>query len=79
MERLSSYGVKAVDELLNSPRDGKPFRIVVGKTVASPDAPDLPWAAYEQTGVDGMRMAANARGGVYEFGPDEFQKMLPAE
>ena len=60
-KRLKAYNVADVDELLKSPRDGQPFTIVCGKRLAPPDSPNTPWAAYEQTGVDGTRLAAQVR------------------
>jgi hypothetical protein len=75
---LASYNVKSPDEILKSPRDGQPFVIVCGKVIAPPDSPGTPWAAYEQTGVDGKRMAATVRGGIYELTPEDFARQLPA-
>jgi hypothetical protein len=77
MTRLKSYGVKQVDDLLKSPRDGQPLTIVCGQRIAAPDQPDLVWAAFEQTGVDGKRLACNVRGGVEELDATAFQQRIP--
>ena len=74
---LSGYGVKNVDDLLGASRDGKPLKVVCGAKVASPDYPDLPWAAYEQEGVDGTRAAVNSRGNVFELSAEEFARQVP--
>lgn len=66
-----------VDALLTSPRDGQPFVIVVGKSIVPKDSPTTPWAAYESTGVDGKRLAAQVRGAVLELSPEEFAQQFP--
>jgi len=77
MSDLSAYGVKNVDDLLRHGRDGQPLQVIYGQTVAAPDKPEYPWAAYEQSGVDGMRLAVNVRGGVQELGAAEFSQQIP--
>ena len=74
---LSGYGVKNADDLLGASRDGKPLMVVCGAKIASPDYPDLPWAAYEQEGVDGKRAAVNTRGNVFELTAEEFARQVP--
>ena len=74
---LANYNVKSADDILNSRRDGLPFTLICGKKILDPDQPDLPWAAYEQTGVDGKRLAANTRGGVVELTAEEFARRVP--
>lgn len=73
---LKRMNISSVDELLTSPRDGQPLVIVYGKKHAPADSPGTPWAAVEQTGVDGKRMAAQVRGSVDELAPDVFEKEL---
>jgi hypothetical protein len=75
---LVNYNVKSADDLLSSRRDGQPFVLICGKKVFDPDQPDMLWAAYEQTGVDGNRLAANVRGGVVELSAEEFARRIPA-
>ena len=77
--RLEPYNVDSVDELLISPRDEQPFVVVYGKKLVSKDSPNTPWAAYEQTGVDGKRLAAQVRGVLEEYTPDEFSAKVPAK
>ena len=67
-----------VDTLLTSPRDGQPFVVVYGKRVAPPGSPNTPWAAYEQTGVDGKRLAAQVRGQIVELTTEEIDKQIAA-
>jgi hypothetical protein len=67
-----------VDGLLTSPRDGQPLVVVYGKRVAPADSPNTPWAAYEQTGVDGKRLAAQVRGQIVELTSDEIARQLQA-
>lgn len=78
-EDLARYNVKELDQLLVSPRDGKPFLFVVGKRVAPPNSPGTPWAAYEQVGVEGKIMAVQVRGGVHELTADELAKIVGQE
>ncbi len=70
IERMDIGGV---DGLLKSPRDGQPLVVIYGKRQAPADSPNTAWAAYEQTGVDGKRMAAAVRGVVDEFTADEIE------
>jgi hypothetical protein len=76
---LSAYGVNSVDDLLRAGRDGQPIQVIYGEKVVSPDRPEYPWAAYEQVGVDGKRLASDARGGVYEIGDEEFSLQIPVK
>ena len=78
MSDLSAYGVKSVDDLMRSGRDGQPLQIIYGKTVSAPDRPDFPWAAYEQTGIDGTRLAVHSRGGVQELDAEQFSQQVRA-
>jgi len=77
LDQLADYNVKSADDLLKSPRDGQPLVIISGKKVSAPDQGDFPWAAYEQTGVAGKRMAVNVRGGVADMTPEEFAQHVP--
>jgi hypothetical protein len=77
MSDLSAYGVKSVDDLLGKGRDGQPIQVIYGATVTAPHQTEYPWAAYEQTGVGGQRLAVNVRGGLQELAPDEFSKQVP--
>jgi hypothetical protein len=79
LDQLAGYNVKSADDLLKSPRDGQPLVIISGKKVSAPDQADSPWAAYEQTGVAGKRMAVNVRGGVVDLTPEEFAQYVPVK
>ncbi len=76
LEELKTYNVASVDQLLTATRDGKPARFVCGKTIASADQPQYLWAAYEEEGAGGTRLASNTRGGVYELTAEEFAKQI---
>jgi len=76
-EDLTFYHVANPDQLLTSPRDGQPFVIVCGKRHAPKDSPGTPWAAYEQSGIEGKRMAVRVRGGAYELSADEIAQIFP--
>jgi hypothetical protein len=76
IKNTPDYGVASAGELLAATRDGGPLVVIYGKKVAPPDAPDLLWAAYEKTGVDGMRLVVNARGLVTELAADEVERII---
>ncbi|MEM8945140.1 MAG: hypothetical protein AAGD11_08150 [Planctomycetota bacterium] len=78
-EELQRYNLQSLDQLLTSPRDGKPFEIVCGKRRAPSDSPDTPWAAYEQQGVDGVVMAVLVRGGVRDLSDAEIQQIVDGQ
>jgi hypothetical protein len=75
-EKLNRYKIEQLDQLLISPRDGLPLVIVCGKRIAPRDAQGTPWAAYEKTGVDGIKMAVQVRGGVHEISSDEIDRIF---
>jgi len=76
-EDLKRYKVKNPNQLMTSPRDGQPLVIVCGKRRLAPaDSPGTPWAAYEQTGVEGKRMAVRVRGGVHDLSDDEVAQIF---
>ena len=77
-EELKQRKIDNLDQLLKSPRDGQPFIVVYGKRIAPTDTPGTVWAAYEQTGIDGIRMAVRVRGGVDLLQPEQFAKEFPA-
>jgi hypothetical protein len=78
-EDLKLYRVDSPDQIMTSPRDGQPFTIVCGQRLAPADSPDTPWAAYEQTGVNGKRMAVSVRGGAHEQSADEIARQFPVK
>ena len=72
---LSVLGVSNIDELFVSDRDGQPIVVVYGKD-AKGKTPDV--VAYEQTGVDGVRLVGNRAGQVTEVDAAEFAKLVPS-
>ena len=75
---MERRGVEDLEQFLMSPRDYQPYTIVSGKLVKVSDSPGVFWAAHEQTGVDGNRMAVRTYGGVDLLGPDEFGREFSA-
>ena len=59
-------------------RDGQ-FVVVYGKRLAPSESPGTPWAAYEQTGVDGKRFAVQVRGANEELSPEQFAAQFPSK
>jgi len=74
-KQIERMNIGGVDGLLKSPRDEQPLVVVYGKRIAPPDSPHMPWAAFEQTGVDGKRMAAQVRGSIEELTTEEIEKL----
>jgi hypothetical protein len=72
--RLAGYGLKSMDELLVSPREGQKMIVVQDgkKGIMSPDG--FPWAAFEETGVGGTRIVVSGRGTIVEMSEDEFER-----
>ena len=75
-EDLNRYNLQSIDQLMTSPRDGQPLLIVCGKRLAPVDSPGTPWAAYEQQGIDGVKMAVQVRGGVQDLSADEIDRIF---
>jgi hypothetical protein len=73
---LADYGVKSADDLVRAGRDGQPLKVIVGRKAPTLERPEYVWAAYEQSGVAGTRLACDSRGGVYEFTDEEFSKQF---
>ncbi len=77
-DKLKGWGIQSVDELLTSPRDGQPMVVAYGKRGPAP--PDhVDWVAYEQTGVSGKRLVADARGGVRKLTEEQFSERVAAK
>ena len=77
-KRIERMDIGGVDGLLKSPRDEQPLVVVYGKRLVPADSPNTPWAAHEQTGVDGKRMAVQVRGVIEELTADEIAKQFTA-
>lgn len=75
-EDLKLYNVESPDQLHSSHRDERPLVIISGRIVAPPDSPDSPWAAHEQKGIDGKRLAVRVRGGIHELSEDEIAEIF---
>jgi len=63
-------------ELFVSDRDGQPFVIVPGASIAGMTADKAALVAYEQTGVGGKKLVAFANSKVEEVGPDRLQELV---
>jgi hypothetical protein len=79
MAVLGDYGVKSADDLLRQGRDGQPFKVNYGIKNSLPERPEYVWAAYEQNGVAGMRLACDSRGGVHEITDVEYAQLFAAK
>lgn len=73
-DSLEQHNIKDLEQLFNSPRDAQPFTVVYDKRIAVSDSPGTFWAAYEQTGVDGKRMAVRTYGGVDLLDAEQFAR-----
>lgn len=73
---LRLYNVEHPDQLHVSHRDDRPLVIVSEKVVAPPDAPQSPWAAFEQQGLEGKVYAVRVRGGIHEMTAEEAAEMF---
>lgn len=73
-ENLKRFEIDSMEELLTSARDGQPFTIVCGKPIAVSHSPDTFWAAYEQDGIDGSRLAVRTYGGEGLLNAEEFDR-----
>lgn len=77
-ERASweGFGLATPQELLASPRDGQPLRVIYRGATSAQSASGTPYACVEQTGVDGIRWAATLRGSVEELDDAQFQQLF---
>ena len=72
---LAERGIKNVDELFISPRDGQPLVVSYGtRKIVRGFSPD-PIVAHEQTGVEGKRLVAFPSGAVIDLDPEMFDKL----
>ena len=68
-----------VNELFRSPRDGKPFELVVYRKLPAPAGGEpQPVVLYEAAGKNGERAVAFLGGGTQVVNDSELQTMLPA-
>jgi len=75
-EDLSALGVKDVDELFVSPRDGQPY-VMVQYARVPPPSPEPTVVFYEQTGQAGLRRVTLLGGGCLEFDAQRLQELVP--
>jgi hypothetical protein len=77
----TAMGVKDVEKLFVSDRDGKPYVILYGAKASAAPGPKGPSAApvvgYEQTGSGGRRFVASALGAVEELDEAAFKQRVP--
>lgn len=59
--------VSSAEQLVVSPRDGKPLVVLYGEAYANQKSSVAPWVAYEQEGIDGTHLAVNIRGTIEEM------------
>jgi hypothetical protein len=77
-EQLAARGMEDLDSTFTSPRDHQPYVLVKPEAgQAGPGGrPPMVWV-YEQTGVDGKRMAAGAMGAAFQMDEAKFQELVP--
>jgi hypothetical protein len=78
-DQLDARGINDLDSAFISPRDNQPY-VLVKPEAARPGSggrPAMLWV-YEQTGIDGKRMAANAMGYAFEMDEEQFKELVPA-
>jgi len=75
---LQSRGIAQPADLLISPRDHQPLRVLYGQDIIEDGPGGLPWVGYEQQGVDGRRYLIGARGVATEVSPEEFEQTISA-
>lgn len=71
---LERSGVASADELLTSDRDGQPYVVIYGKP---PTGMNQDVVAFEQTGVDGIRLVGFGLGYVEEVDEAKFKTYVP--
>jgi hypothetical protein len=69
----SKLGVSGPDELFISERDGKPLVILYGPSKSGPFGA----VAYEQEGLNGVRLVGMINGQVQEADAAQFAKLVP--
>ena len=70
---LTTSGVKNIDDVLSSPRDGEKLVLLFGDQLG-PESPDgFPWIGYEKTGGSQDRIVVSARGMVEVMDHDTFE------
>lgn len=72
MGQLQDFGVKTVDDLLPTGRDGQPLHVVYREISRPAEQPSYAWVACEATGSDGLRLACDSRGGMHEINDEQF-------
>lgn len=70
----STLGVSGVDDILISDRDGKPLVIVYGPP---PQGRPFSVVAYEQEGLNGVRLVGTSDGQVQEADAAKFAQLVP--
>ncbi len=76
-EQLTGRGIENLDDAFVSPRDHQPY-VLVKPELARPGAGGRPpmLLIYEQTGIEGKRMAANGMGYAFEVDEEKFNRLL---
>lgn len=78
ISQCNAMGVNSIDQMLISPRDGKPYKLIALQRLPPP-APGMrpPVVFYEQVGREGKRYVAYLGGGVEEVDVSLFQQLVP--
>ncbi len=71
--------VDSPQQLLTSPRDGKPFVVLYGEAYRRQPNSVTPWMAHEQEGLDGKQQVISIRGSVKEMDSAEVASLFSVE
>ena len=74
---LDQFKITDVASIYKSPRDGKPYVLLVGKDYDKYQTDEGSVIAYEQTGVEGVRLVVFRGGEVKEIPEAVFKTMIP--
>ncbi len=69
---------ESTEQLLISPRDGKPLVLLGGKELAQQRSEGAFWVAYESEGINGKRQVVSARGLVEEMDEQKIEQVFPS-
>jgi hypothetical protein len=77
-EQLAARGMEDMESVFTSPRDNQPYVLVKPEAARAGAGGRPPMVlVYEQTGVNGKRMAAGAMGGAaFEMDEESFQQLV---
>lgn len=75
-EQRTAMGLADLEKGMTSPRDGKPFVILCGRSYGNVEYLESTIVVHEQAGIDGTIMAADSFGAVYKLSNEEARQVL---